>query len=169
MGALTAAQERSTLAAMAASASSDADPQRIFVHATAVAIDHKGVLLLGPSGSGKSDLALRLIDRGGRLVADDQVILTRNGARLIANAPPALLGRIEARGIGILKLEGGQVWRKMPIAMAVELAPADAIERLPEPETREFLGVVLPLIRLAPFEASAPAKLALALKKVKRP
>ena len=142
---------------------SDAAQQQVFVHATAVAVERRGVLLLGPSGSGKSDLALRLIDAGGRLIADDQVILARQQDRLIASAPPALAGRIEARGIGILTLDGRFLWRRMPMALAVELAPAERIERLPEKATRDFLGIALPLIRLAPFEASAPAKLRLAL------
>jgi len=151
------------------SAPAPAEPQQIFVHATAVAVGLKGVLLLGPSGSGKSDLALRLIDQGARLVADDQVVLSRNGARLMANAPPALAGKIEARGIGIVHLDGARLWRKMPMAMAVELVEPDRIERLPEPASREFLGVALPLIRLAPFENSAVAKLRLALTVVARP
>lgn len=144
---------------------SDADghKQQFFVHATAVAVERRGVLLLGPSGSGKSDLALRLIDGGGRLIADDQVVLTRVQDRLIATAPPTLAGRIEARGIGILTLDGAQLWRRMPLALAVELTSPERIERLPEPATRDFLGIALPSIRLAPFEASAPAKLRLAL------
>ncbi|MGE0153100.1 MAG: HPr kinase/phosphorylase [Reyranellaceae bacterium] len=149
------------MAATAPSAAQSAS--QVFVHATAVAIDRKGVLLLGPSGSGKSDLALRLIEAGGRLVADDQVILARAGDRLVASAPPALAGRIEARGIGILDLDGSRLWRRMPLAMAVELVPPERLERLPEPAAREFLGVELKLIRLAPFEASAVAKLRLAL------
>ena len=141
----------------------DSSRQQIFVHATAVAVERRGVLLLGPSGSGKSDLALRLIDAGGRLIADDQVVLTRVQDRLIATAPPALAGRIEARGIGILTLDGALLWRRMPMALAVELAPPERIERLPEAASRDFLGIALPLIRLSPFEASAPAKLRLAL------
>ena len=145
-----------------------AAPSQIFVHATAIAIERSGMLLLGPSGSGKSDLALRLIDAGARLIADDQVILTRVGERLIANAPPTLAGRIEARGIGILTLDGGRLWRKMPIALAVELVAPDRLERLPEDATRDFLGIALKLIRLAPFESSAVAKLRLAVASMKR-
>jgi HPr kinase/phosphorylase len=144
-------------------------PQPIFVHASAIAIGKTGVLLLGPSGSGKSDLALRLIDDGARLISDDQVILSRNGERLIANPPPALAGRIEVRGIGIVALDGGKVWRKMPVGLVVELVPEDKIDRLPEPASREFLGVALKLIRLNPFEISAVAKLKLVVAGVKRP
>ena len=134
-------------------------PQSEFAHATAVAVRRRGVLLLGPSGAGKSDLALRLIDAGARLVADDQVVLSRDGERLLASAPPALAGRLEVRGIGILHLDGSRLWRRMPLALAVELASPEHIERLPEPATRSFLGLALPLVRLAPFEASAGAQL----------
>jgi serine kinase of HPr protein (carbohydrate metabolism regulator) len=140
------------------------------IHATAVAIGRRGVLLLGPSGSGKSDLALRLIDDGARaaaggarLVADDQTVLKAKAGRLIASAPPVLLGRIEVRGLGIVKLRGGQVTQNAPMHLLVELVAPEQIERLPEPERREILGISLPLIRLAPFEASAPARLRLAL------
>lgn len=149
-------------------ADSAASKQQVFVHATAVAIDRVGALLLGPSGSGKSDLALRVLEAGGRLIADDQVVLSRVGEKLIANAPTTLAGRIEARGIGILSLGGAQLWRKMPVRLAVELVPPDRVERLPEPATREFLGFALPLIRLAPFEVSAIAKLRLAARYLKQ-
>ena len=148
--------------------SAEKDASQIFVHATAIAIDRAGVLLLGASGSGKSDLALRLIDAGARLIADDQVILSRVGEKLIANAPTTLAGRIEARGIGILTLDGGRLWRKMPIVMAVDLVEPDRIERLPENATRDFLGIAVKLIRLTPFEASAVAKLRFAVTAMKR-
>ena len=83
-----------------------------FIHATSVALRANGqwraVLLRGPSGAGKSDLALRLIQAGGRLVADDQTHLARRGRSLIATPPPALAGMIEARGVGILTLPRGR-------------------------------------------------------------
>ena len=72
----------------------------MMVHATCVAIGDRAVLLCGPSGSGKSDLALRLIDGGAQLVADDQVVLRAEGGRIVARAPEALAGRMEVRGIG---------------------------------------------------------------------
>jgi len=133
------------------------------IHATSLSIGRLGVLLTGASGSGKSDLALRLVDGGARLVADDQTVLAAKNGRLIASAPAVLLGKLEVRGIGIVKLRGAQVTQQAPMHLLVELVPPDQIERLPEPERREILGVSLPLIRLAPFEASAPAKLRLAL------
>ena len=81
----------------------------ILLHATAVAIDGQAVLLDGPPGSGKSDLALRLIDAGGRLVADDQSELSRCGDVLMVSAPAPIAGLIEARGLGILRLDGGEI------------------------------------------------------------
>lgn len=130
-------------------------------HATCVDIDGAGVLLRGPSGSGKSDLALRLIDSGARLVADDCARLRRSGGRLIASAPPEIAGRMEVRGLGIMDFEA---LAETPLRLVIDLVAPGDIERLPRPATAEVLGVRLPLVRLAPFEASAPAKVRAALK-----
>lgn len=131
------------------------------VHASCVAVDGVGVLLLGPPGSGKSDLALRLVDGGATLVADDQVDIRADAGRLRAAAPAALAGRIEVRGLGILALD----WqRSAPLLLAVELLTGRPPERLPAPVERRFEGIALPLIRLAPFEASAAAKVRLAVR-----
>jgi HPr kinase/phosphorylase len=139
----------------------------MFVHATSVAVRTKGqwraVLLRGPSGSGKSDLAIRLIQAGGRLVADDQTHLARRGRSLIATAPPALAGLIEVRGVGIVRLGRNQVQPRAPVGLLVDLVPADRIERLPEPQAEALLDITLPRLDLAPFEASAVGKLCLAL------
>lgn len=137
----------------------------MLVHATTIAFGGKGVLIRGPSGSGKSDLALRLIDAGAKLVADDQTEIARRGKSLVASAPKAIAGKLEARGIGIVKL---RAVKHATLALAVDLVRPDQIERLPEPEWVELLGVTLPLIRLAPFEISAPAKLRLALGVARR-
>lgn len=138
-----------------------------FVHATSVALKVKGrwrvVLLRGPSGSGKSDLALRLLQAGGRLVADDQTHLARRGRSLIATPPPALAGMIEARGVGIVRLQRNQLKGRAPVALLVDLVPAERIERLPDPQAETLLEVALPRLDLAPFEASAVQKLCLAL------
>jgi len=138
-----------------------------FVHATSVALKVKGrwrvVLLRGPSGSGKSDLALRLLQAGGRLVADDQTHLARRGRSLIATPPPALAGMIEARGVGIVRLQRNQLLGRAPVALLVDLVPADRIERLPDPQAETLQEVSLPRLDLAPFEASAVQKLCLAL------
>ena len=131
------------------------------VHASCVAVDGCGVLLLGPPGSGKSDLALRLIDGGALLVADDQVDIRAAAGRLEAAVPAALAGRIEVRGLGILAV----AWRESaPLRLAVELSTGTAVERLPAPAERRFEDIALPLIRLAPFEASAAAKVRLAVR-----
>src|SRR5437588_5560986 len=93
---------------------------RVLMHGTAVAIDGRGVLLRGPSGSGKSDLALRLIDAGARLVADDQTELRRDGDAIIARAPPTIAGMIEVRGLGIVRIEALPA---APVALLVDLVP----------------------------------------------
>lgn len=137
------------------------------VHATCVALRQgrtwRAVLLRGPAGAGKSDLALRLIDSGARLVADDQTELSRQGKTVIATAPARIAGLIEARGIGIVKLGRNQLVARAPLALVVDLAHPERIERLPEPARENVLGVDLPVVALAPFEASASAKLRLAL------
>lgn len=140
-------------------------------HATAIASAGHGVLITGPSGSGKSDLALRMIAwppagfsiEPFALVSDDQVLLRRDGTRLLAAAPHTIAGRLEVRGLGIVALD---YVAKAHIRLVVELSPAEAIERMPGPESVTLQGVLVPLIRLFPHEASAPVKVALALRGV---
>jgi serine kinase of HPr protein (carbohydrate metabolism regulator) len=133
----------------------------LLIHATAVAIEGRAVLLRGPSGAGKSDLGLRLIDAGAGLVADDQSELWRSGDALLVRAPASLRGLIEVRGIGIVRLDA---LAQAPVALLADLVRPDAIERLPRPCSETVLGVVVPRIRVAPFEASAAAKIRLALR-----
>lgn len=132
-------------------------------HATCVAIDGAGVLILGAPGAGKSDLALRLIDAGGALlVADDAVVLRRTeDGGITASAPARLVGLLEIRGIGILPVP---CTTEAPLRMVVRLDPPT--ERLPEPATETLCGHALPLVRLDPFTASAPAKVRVALAAV---
>ena len=145
------------------------------VHGTCVALGRTAALLRGPSGSGKSDLALRFLFLARRgpaaleapiLVADDQVCLTRNGASLAARAPESIRGKIEVRGIGIVEVKSTE---DAELALVVDLVPAGEIERLPDnAATVRLMGLDLPLVRLSPWEASAPIKLAVALAKAKR-
>jgi serine kinase of HPr protein (carbohydrate metabolism regulator) len=148
---------------MAPAQQSPAD--RIDLHGTAVAIEGRGVLLRGRSGSGKSDLALRLVDGGAKLVADDQVRLERRGDGLWVSAPPgipeALRHKIEIRGLGIASLPG---LAEAPLALVVDLEPGLSPERLPTARNCQYLGLSLPLILLDPFAVSAAAKLRLAVK-----
>ncbi len=137
----------------------DTQPQQI--HATCIAIGGKGVLLLGPSGGGKSDLALRLIAAGAELVADDRVDLSLGADGSVrASAPAALAGMIEARGLGILAMPA---LADAPVWLACELTDGGAIDRLPPRRTMEILSTAVPLVRIAPFEASTVTKVQLAL------
>ena len=133
----------------------------IRVHGTAIALGSEGILLRGPSGAGKSDFALRLIDQGACLVADDQTELRREGDDIIMSAPATIAGQIEVRGLGIISLPS---MASAPLRLVVDLLPSVAIERMPLPRDCRFLGCSIPAIALAPFEASAPAKLRLALR-----
>lgn len=145
----------------------------MFVHATSVALKDgrtwRAVLLRGPSGAGKSDVALRLIEAGGRLVADDQTHLAKAGRAVIATAPPVLAGLIEVRGIGIVKLARAQLIARAPLGLLVDLVPPDQVERMPEPAHETVLGAELPRLALAAFEASVVTKLHLALARTAAP
>lgn len=125
------------------------------VHGTSVARriggGWQGVLLTGPSGSGKSDLALRLIARGWRLVADDYSLVWRSGDAVYAAAPATIAGRIEARGVGIV---GAPTVTLSRIALVVACGQS-AVERLPEPETEMVAGATLPRLTLDIRPASA--------------
>ena len=132
----------------------------ILYHATTVAIGGRAVLLRGAPGSGKSDLALRLIDAGARLVADDQSEVWRDGDALMVRAPQTIFGLIEARGVGLVRMEALSAAR---LALIADLVAAQHIERLPESSSETILGLPIPLVAIAPFEASAPIKLRLAL------
>ena len=132
------------------------------LHASTVASSGRAVLITGPSGSGKSDLALRLLDRGFTLVSDDQTIVKRSGDRLVATAPATIAGKLEIRGIGIVEMERVD---EVPVALLVELT--SDIQRLPnDSRSRPFLGVSIPLISIDAMTASAPSKVALALDRV---
>lgn len=134
----------------------------IRVHGTAVAVDGAGVLLRGPSGSGKSDLALRLIEAGfALLVADDQSEIRPGKGEPVLTAPPALQGLLEVRGVGIVATA---TVPSAPLRLIVDLALPEKIERLPENRTEAVFGYAVPVLFLSPFEASAPAKLRAAVR-----
>lgn len=138
-------------------------------HGTAIALGHCAALIRGPAGSGKSDLALRcmslaptaLVPSQILLVADDQVQLSRTGKTIKTEAPATIRGKLEVRGLGILtvpSLEGAD------LSLVADLSQSEKVARFPDPEPQtELLGLNLPLLLIAPFEASAPIKLLLAL------
>lgn len=127
----------------------------MLLHGSCASRDAAAVLLLGPSGSGKSDLLLRLIARGWSLVADDQVVLDG----VTVSAPPALRGMLEVRGLGVFRdvavAEGAR------LTLVVELVARDRVVRMPMPAHWAPAGV--PRVALHAFDASAPEKVALAL------
>lgn len=137
-------------------------PDIVNIHASCVAAGSRGVLLLGLSGQGKSDLALRLIDRGARLVADDRCDIWFDRHRLWCRPPENLAGKLEIRGIGIIE----RPWTApVPLALAVRLT--DRYDRMPSMGQVEMVaGYSLPALLLSAFEASAPIKIMLALERL---
>ena len=132
------------------------------LHATTVAKDGRAVIIAGRSGSGKSDLALRLFDRGFSLVSDDQTMICKTATRLIASAPATIKGKLEVRGIGIVDVEPVD---DVPVCLIVELS--DAVERMPGSGLeRMLLGIAIPLVGVDAVGASAPAKVEIALDRL---
>jgi serine kinase of HPr protein (carbohydrate metabolism regulator) len=132
------------------------------LHASTVARDGRAVVIVGPSGSGKSDLALRMLDLGFTLVSDDRTIVRICDAKLISSAPDTIKGKLEIRGLGIFEMENVA---DVPVALMVELR--SDIERLPDDgQTRLILGTAIPLINVDAMTALAPSKVALALDRL---
>jgi serine kinase of HPr protein (carbohydrate metabolism regulator) len=144
---------------------SESEPARVQIHASCVVLSGAGVLLRGRPGAGKSDLALRLVDGGGALVADDLCEIRRAGGRLLADLPaavdPAFRGRIALRGFGFLTLPYAG---PTPLALVAYLEPGAPAEAGQSGHEVVYLGIALPLIVLDPFQASAAAKLRLLAK-----
>ncbi len=146
------------------------DVKPMNVHATCVAVDDAGILIIGPPGSGKSSLALRLIDASGyglsgrlmraELVSDDQVIVTRQNQVLLASAPPTIAGKLEIRGLDIVSLSARS---SVALALVVRLSGSQAIDRLPLQKTYEIMGVALPVVEIDETSASATARTRAAL------
>lgn len=147
-------------------------PDGTLVHGTCVEIAGAGVLIVGPPGCGKSDLALRLIDQPGRgigarertarLLADDQVVVQREGDVLIASPPSTIAGKMEIRGLGIAELEHAA---RAPLKLCVRLTDAARIERMPDLETQRFtcLGLSIPEVLIDPILPAAAARVRAAL------
>ncbi|MGA0603425.1 HPr kinase/phosphorylase [Caulobacter sp. KR2-114] len=122
----------------------------------------RGALIEGPSGYGKSDLAIRCLEAGFRLVADDRTVVFLSAGRLYGRAPAVLEGLIEHRGLGLVR-HPAIAFAEIALIVRCEAAP-EAVERLPDPAFETLLGTPAPLLRLWPFEGSAPAKLSRALE-----
>lgn len=132
------------------------------IHGSAISIGGHAVLIMGESGSGKSDLALRLIDRGAILISDDVVFLeTRDNAPLLTVAPN-IAGKIEVRGVGIFDVD---FIASAPLRLVVEFV--DVPDRLPEDVAHTSIGdYVVPVSKLNPFEQSSAIKVEYALRAV---
>lgn len=129
------------------------------LHASSVAKDGRAILISGRSGAGKSDLALRLIDRGATLISDDYTIVRRVNGRLVATAPHNIEGKLEVRGVGVVSMDRAT---DVPVCLAVDLDRD--VERLPElHDPLVVAGIKVPVIALTGLEASAPIKVELAL------
>jgi HPr kinase/phosphorylase len=138
------------------------------IHGSCVEIDGIGVLIRGPSGSGKSDLVFRLIGTGAGLVADDQSKLIVTGEEIYVSAPATISGKMEVRGIGIIHID---VVPEVRLGLIMDLVDRDNVPRLPAAETctpmNNAPGIQVPLYRLHAFDASTPLKVRLAVEVVR--
>ncbi len=138
----------------------------MILHAGLIALrrrrDWAGVLIRGPSGSGKSDLALRAIAEGFQLVADDRTLVFLSRGQPFGRAPPTLHGLIEARGLGVLRHIALPV-ASIVLSVQCKKTPQE-VERLPDARTESMLGVEVPTLDLWPFEHTAPAKIRRAIE-----
>jgi len=114
----------------------------VVLHATCIVHHGRAALIVGASGSGKSGLALQLMAHGALLVADDRVVVTRDGDAVIASCPPSLSGMVEARGVGLLHARAAGPAR---LSLIVDLDGQET-ERLPPKRKRDLLGMALDLV-----------------------
>ena len=131
---------------------------------TCIAFGEEAVLFRGPSGSGKSDLALRCIEKGADLISDDQTILCRKNKKIIASAPKTIAGKLEVRGIGIVDFPYRE---DASLVLVLDLINEGASERLPKIDFVDYFDIKIPNLRILSFESSAVEKVSLALRLVK--
>jgi HPr kinase/phosphorylase len=129
---------------------------QLILHATGLVFYGRGLLLRGPSGSGKSDLALRLIDEDAALVSDDNCIMSAEEGVLYAAAPATTAGMLEIRGVGLMRVPHVE---KAPIDFCFDCVALEQVPRMPEKAVVDIAGIRLPLFKLYPFEVSAVAKI----------
>ncbi|MBY0272995.1 MAG: HPr kinase/phosphatase C-terminal domain-containing protein [Alphaproteobacteria bacterium] len=132
------------------------------LHGTAVEIQGKAVLLTGKPGMGKSSLALQLIDRGARLVADDQTCLILDKEEVYVSCPNALKGLLEVRGVGICPFPSQN---KSPLSLVVEICELDEVLRLPDPTFIQYHNIPIPSLKLAKYDPLGALKVELKMGK----
>ena len=131
---------------------------------TCIAFGEEAVLFRGPSGSGKSDLALRCIEKGADLISDDQTILCKKNKKIIASAPRTIAGKLEVRGLGIVDFPYRE---NASLVLVLDLINEGALERLPKIAFVDYFDIKIPNLRILSFESSAVEKVSLALRLVK--
>lgn len=133
------------------------------IQASAVAIGGRAIMIEGETGTGKSSLALALIDRGGELIGDDGVALTRKAGTIIASPPPNIAGKLEIRHVGIVEMPTTSA--PLAIVLHLSLEEAGQIPRYIEmAEQAEFLGVAVPKLTLPARDNTLPLRAEWALK-----
>ena len=115
------------------------------LHGTCVEVKGKGVLITGNPGAGKSALALQLMDRGALFISDDQTVLSQETGEIVIQAPLALKGLMEVRGVGICQFPCQE---KSFLRLFVEICDSIDVERLPEPSFVEYYGIRVPYLKI---------------------
>lgn len=131
------------------------------LHGTSVSLKGRAVLVLGKPGTGKSSLALSLIDRGAVLIADDQTLLTLETGIVMASCPAPLKGLLEVRGLGLCTFPFEDT---APLFLVVTLDAPDTILRLPDPTFVRYHGVEIPCLSLPHHDALGAVKVELAMR-----